>query len=193
MGVGQSSTVPPPPPTAAPPGAAAAPPGAAGAGNDSSSGSGGLASFLPPPTIPRAQLVAPHSSAQSTSVLDSPTSCTGIFDQLWFCLCERRALLDRPIHGRPIDRGPPRLTPHIYFFHAHFFFVTAPVYQAREYYVTGAWVPGACFWCFPSRERAVDTGFGLRQGPTSTRALRPHHSTYKLVQTTNDKAIPCTH
>ena len=85
MGAGQSTPQPaaavPPTPT---PSAAASP-------SDAKAESAGMASFLPPPTVPGAQLVnqsASGSGGQSTSVLDSPTSCTGIFDQLWFCLCE---------------------------------------------------------------------------------------------------------
>lgn len=86
MGAGQS-TQPAAAPTPPPVLTAAAPPQDAKAESASNSG-GGMASLLPPPTVPGAQLVNQSGSSQSTSVLDSPTSCTGIFDQLWFCLCE---------------------------------------------------------------------------------------------------------
>jgi len=64
--------------------------------------------IVPPPsassntTLPDDEVLShgsSYSSATSTSVLTSPTSCTYIFDSLWFCL--------------------------------------SPVYQAKEYYISG--------------------------------------------------------
>lgn len=87
--------------------------------------------------------VGGNQSRDSTSVLDSPTSCTGIFDQLWFCLCKcvngnRAGVIGCCFEAwrGVVSANAHQLmhTVHIHMRHA------APVYQAREYYVTGAYV-----------------------------------------------------